>query len=75
MNNKIRDKAKHLGFCCEFAMLTAYSLKTRDWTRKKTKLSERTVQYSYAKMKEGKIACCGVEKQAECMIAKQKKEK
>jgi hypothetical protein len=57
LNNKIRAKAQRLGFCCEYAMLIAYKDKPRDFVKMKTKLSERTVWYSYAKLAAGTLKC------------------
>ena len=71
MNNKIQGKAKKLGYCCAYSMLTAYANKSIEDVRKITRLSERTVQYSYAKMKVGKIDCLGKEVSITCKAAQQ----
>jgi hypothetical protein len=68
LNNKINGKAQRLGFCCEYAMLTAYSGYTRAQVSRKTRLSERTVWYSYAKLAQGKIKCLGSENTVDCLV-------
>ena len=71
-NIKIDERSKKMGFCCPNAMLTALSTSTREVAAKKSKLSLRTIKYSYAKQAAGTIACtkCG-----DCMLAKASKER
>ena len=74
MNDKINKKTTELGYCCPFAYFHLNQRKSDSLTKLSRKLdvSERTVSYCRARVRDGDIRCQGL---ATCTLREQLKEK